>query len=115
MTSEEFVHQLRRSIVEENVSIYKDLFASTNVKDVNDPYWVRALRLYATLDNEQKSVLLEVVRQVMVDTVSNVLAVLDGVSRLERQEEDFTLLADSTAEKLNGELQDRFLELEEDS
>jgi len=59
-------------------------------------------------------VLFEFARQVMVDTVSNVFAILDGVSFLEGQEGEISLAIGESREQINGELQDRFLELEED-
>ena len=113
MTPEQFVNQIRKSVVEENLSVYKDLFSSTEVQNATDPYWQRALQLYAALNSERKDVLFEIIRQVMVDTISNVFAILDGVSQLSGQEGDFTLLANDPPEQLNGELQDRFLEFEE--
>ena len=51
-------------------------------------------------------------RQVMVDTLSNVFAVLDGVSMLSGQEEDFVL--SHQGKRLNGDLQEIFLSQEED-
>ena len=115
MIPEDFVSQIRKSVIEENLSIYKDLFASTNVENTSDPHWVRALGLYANLNSDDKGVLFALIRQVMVDTISNVFAILDGVSQLEGQQGEFTLLANSSAERLNGELQDGFLELEENA
>jgi len=114
MTPKNFVIQIRKAIVEENVAIYRDLFESTEVDSASDPYWVRALSLYATLGAEQREALFEIMRQVIVDTISNVFAILDGVSELEDQEEEFSLFAGNGTEQLNGELQDIFLELEED-
>lgn len=113
MTPENFVSLIRKSIIEENLVIYKELFSSTDMNNASDPHWVRALGLYAKLNDDDKGVLFDIVRQVMVDTVSNLFAVLDGVSQLEGQEGEFSLLADPSAERLNSELQDRFLELEE--
>lgn len=114
MTPDEFVRQLHSSIVEGNANTYRDLFTRTDVKDVTDPYWLRATGLYSSLDNVQSAVFVEVMRQVTVDTISSVLAVLDGVSRLEGQAEDLTLIFDHSPVRLNGDLTDRFLEIEEE-
>jgi hypothetical protein len=113
VTPDEFVSQIRKSVIEENLSLYKDLFASTDVKEARDPHWVRVSGLYSSLNNDDRRVLLDLIRQVMVDTISNVFAILDGVSQLEGQQGEFRLSASSQAEELNGELQDRLLELEE--
>ncbi|WP_185843532.1 hypothetical protein [Pseudoalteromonas luteoviolacea] len=53
-------------------------------------------------------------RQVSVDTISNLFALLDGVSCLEDQDGDFRLTIENVKEQLNGDLQDIFLEIEED-
>jgi len=46
MTPENFVSQIHKSIVDENLGIYKDLFSSTDIQNATDPNWGRALRLY---------------------------------------------------------------------
>jgi hypothetical protein len=63
------------------------------------------------LSAEDRDVFLRIIRQVIVDTTSNLLAIVDGVSRLPQVEGEFMLSYDGEA--LNGELQDAFLELEE--
>lgn len=115
MTPHEFVDHVRKSIVEENILMYQDIFASTAIADATDPHWIRTLTLYATLDGEGKKVLLDIMRQVVVDTISSVFSILDGNCYLENFTGDFALLTDPPTEVLNGELQDRFLKLEEDS
>ena len=71
------------------------------------------MALYGKLDSEDKNVMFDIVRQVMVDTISNVFAVLDGVSQLDCQVGELSLTSNSGSQRINGELQDRFLELEE--
>ena len=82
MTPEEFVTQLRSAVVEENTAIYRDLFSNTFVNKASDPYWKRALGLFGALTPEQREVFFEILRQVAVDTTSNILGILDGVSAL---------------------------------
>jgi hypothetical protein len=113
MTPQDFIRQIRSSVVEENLFLYKDIFTSTDPQTATDPYWKRALALYGKLDSEDKNVMFDIVRQVMVDTISNVFAVLDGVSQLDGQVCEFSLTSNSGSQRINGELQDRFLELEE--
>jgi hypothetical protein len=96
MDSETFVRQIRKSIIADNLASYKDLFEMTAPKGASDPYWVRALSLYGSLEDDQKSVLFEIVRQVMSDTVS-----------------ELKLVTVNGKEKLNGDLQDIFLEIEQ--
>jgi hypothetical protein len=113
MKPQDFASQLREAVVQQNSAIYKDLFASTPIKSASDPYWKRALALHAALTPEQRAVLFEIMRQTMVDTVSNVFAILDGVSSLDGSKEDFVLTSKTGPQKINGSLQDLFLEIEE--
>ena len=114
MTPENFVSQVRSAVVQQNAAIYKDLFESTTPEAARDPYWKRALTLHRSLSEADRTVLFEIMRQVTVDTVSNLFAILDGVSALEGPREDFALTSQSDNRKLNGNLQDMFLEAEEE-
>lgn len=105
MKTEDFVQGVRKSVVEENAEIYRDLFENT--ESATDPYWIRALSLYKSLDDEQRKVFIEVTRQVSIDAVSNVFAILDGVSQVEGQNEDIRVSCGN--DELHGELQDAFL------
>ncbi len=64
MNAEKFTAQIKASVVEENVRIYRDLFENT--ENATDPYWQRALGLYRSLDNSQKDVFFEVIRQTIL-------------------------------------------------
>lgn len=112
MTPNEFVPRLRMAVVEENTGIYRQLFTSTSVENASDPYWKRALTLFNGLSTEQQEVFFEVVRQVAVDTTSNILGVIDGVNALEGVDEQFVLTCES-GPKLSGDLQSLFLVEEE--
>jgi hypothetical protein len=94
------------SVIDENVSIYRDLYENT--ENATDPYWQRALDLYKSLDIRQKEVFFEVIRQTAIDTVSNVFAVVDGVAKLNGQDGDCSLTCGT--DSISGELQDHFLE-----
>jgi hypothetical protein len=111
MTPQEFVIQLREAVVEENTAIYRDLFSSTTIEKATDPYWKRSLGLFSALSPEQRMVFFEVVRQIAVDTTSNVLGVIDGVNALEGVDGEFKL--DLEGKKLSGDLQSLFLAEEE--
>ena len=114
MDPKSLVSQLRSSVIEENLAIYRDLFQSTSPEGATDPYWVKALTMYQDMTEEQKSVLFEIVRQVMSDTVSNVMGILDGVSTLDGADDELVLAAKNSGELLSGDLQDLFLEMEEE-
>lgn len=106
MKADVFTAQIKKAIIEENTGIYRDLF--DNTKSATDPYWVRALELYNALDENQRNVFIEVVRQTAIDSVSNIFAVVDGVTQLDGQDGDIRFSCGD--DELTGELQDRFLE-----
>lgn len=111
----EFVKGLRNAVVEDNLSIYKNLFENTELNSVTDSYWKDALAFFNKLDFKDKEVFFKVIRQIEVDTISNILGVLDGVSWIEGQKGNFKLVVDNSNDVINGELQDKFLELEENN
>jgi len=112
MIPKAFASAVMREVIDENLSIYRDLFSKTPASEASDPYWCRALTLFDSLTEEQRFVLFEIMRQVSVDTASNILGVLDGVNTIEGGEAGFTLLS-ATGQKLNGDLQSLFLEEDE--
>ncbi len=106
MNAETFSAQIKAAVIDENAEIYRDLFENTET--ATDPYWIRALALYKGLNENQRVVFLEVVRQIAIDSVSNIFAVIDGVTQLHGQDGAISFrLGD---EELSGELQERFLE-----
>lgn len=113
MIPEEFVKKIRLSVLDENQAIYKDLFQNTDVKDASDSYWQGALGLFGNLNDSEREILFSIIRQVTVDTVSNMFGVLDGVTTLEDFDDDLVLSLEGGEEQLNGDLQDIFLEIEE--
>ncbi len=115
MKPEDFVKKIRQSVLDENVAIYRDLFDSTEVDKASDEYWKKALRFYGSLDKSGQEILFKIMRQVSVDTISNLLGVLDGVSSLEDTDVQLKLIVNNDMQEvLSGDLQDIFLEMEED-
>jgi hypothetical protein len=115
MSPHEFVGGLRESIIEENLRLYHDLLENTDVSSATDKYWISVLKLYGQLNLEQQDVLLQIVRQVIVDTLSNVLAILDGKVPVQGKFLEMELHLSSKGPKVTGNLQDMFLEIEETS
>lgn len=63
---------------------------------------------YDSLTDENKDTLMTIIEQTMIDTISNVLGVIDGSSTLKDCLFELKLLLDSI--DTEGELQDSFLE-----
>lgn len=62
------------------------------------------------LSDENKAILFNVIEQVQVDTVSNVLGIIDGIVTTPEKDFEIKMTLDETDELINGELQDLFLE-----
>lgn len=110
--NEAFVKALYESVVTENLESYQEGYETTAADDITDPYRKEAQGLYDSLNAEQKKVLMCVVEQTMIDTISSVLGILDGSSTLgDATMEPKLLINDVDTE---GELQDYFLEFIEE-
>ena len=115
MTNQEFIKMLYLSITKENDIVYKDLFNNTDINKTTDPYWKEALKLYEELSKENRAVFFKVIKQVEIDAVSNVLGVFDGAVSLENGTVEVKVTFKDTDEVLNGDLQDLFLEYDEEN
>ncbi|MEN8321350.1 hypothetical protein [Acinetobacter junii] len=107
MNSQEFAEKINEYVVDENLILYKKLFFNTKIEDVKDPYWLKAQSLFDSLPEENKEVFFEIIHQIMVDTISTFLGVLDGTSDLGEADDEFNLK--NGDEVLDGCLQDEFL------
>jgi len=112
MSDRDFVLGIRKAVVEGNLQTYRELFAGTRHEEASDPYWMTALQFFGELDDANREAFFKIIRQVIVDTVSSLFAVFDGVSELPAQNGTFEVRIGD--ENLAGNLQDLFLAAEED-
>jgi len=115
MNVEEFASCLKRAVVDENMGAYKEIFLASMSGDVTDEYWQRAVALFRSLPSEQHAVFFDILRQVCVDTVSNVLGIIDGSVSVDGLHGDFSLQHSDEDVSMSGDLQDAFLAVEERS
>ena len=106
MDSEELANLLKKGIINENLEIYKGLFTDYSPSKIKDPYFIEAISFFNTLPDEHKKIFFSILRQVMIDTISNVLGVIDGSSSSEEHDGDFSLLYEGKSIEY---LQDYFL------
>lgn len=107
----ELVKAIYSSILVENTEIYKNLLETTKVGPKTTEYWRETLGLYDKLSESDKKVLLKIIEQIVIDTISNMLGAIDGSSTLAGFESVIGLTADNQC--IQGDLQDLFLELVE--
>ena len=113
MNSLDFVKKLRSFVIDFNLNEYKKLLEELKSSDRKEEQWSPTLKFYNNLDAESQKVFFSIVREIKVDTTSLILGILDGRMILDNQEEDFFLSLQGSNKPINGELQERFLELEE--
>ena len=107
MTADEFIQGIITEVVDGNSAFYESTFRDTRPEQASDPHWRAALAMFASLPESQRPAFFAVLRQVAVDSVSNVFGILDGSSTLGPHSEEFRL-STSTGERLT-DLQDSFL------
>ena len=106
MDSKELANLLKKGIINENLEIYKGLFTDYSPFEIKDPYFIDAISFFNTLPDEHKRIFFSILQQVMIDSISNVLGVIDGSSSLSEHDGDFSLLYEG---KPLEYLQDNFL------
>jgi hemerythrin superfamily protein len=113
MNNDELVELFYKHLIDESLNDYKEIYLKTETAKVKDPYYKEAIPFFQGLSNDHQQLLLKIIKQTQIDTVSYFLGILDGTSTLDSNIEfDFTLKNQTT--KLNGDLQDYFLELVEE-
>ncbi|OOM06332.1 transposase [Clostridium saccharobutylicum] len=110
--NEIFIKSIYKSIVEENIHLYKNLLDNTNIDKASDEHWKKSLKLYNSLSEENREVLINIIQQTMIDTISNMLGIIDRSSTLSGCDAEPKLYLDDT--DTDGELQDLFLAYVED-
>ena len=113
MTPEHLVSQIRKYSIDEILKEYRQHFEEIPSEDALDSFWKDAIRLYQDLDPRQRIALLGIIRQGLVDNTSSLLAIFDGASYVEGQEDDLEVFYSETGEKLSGDMQTIFLIAEE--
>ena len=115
MSPVEFTRALYSQVVELNASVTERMMDDEllNVAQPKklDPRFKKTLDLYASLNEGQKKQFLASLRQAYVDSTSEILGILDGSTAIADWKGDWILLYGGA--KLNGSLQDSFLEIDE--
>ena len=106
--NKQFVTDILENVVEENLKIYKDLYDSYEITDKTVDYWRNSIQLYQSFDENQKKIFYRILEQTMIDSISNVLGVLDGNSNLSGKQYEISVVINGV--NTNSELQDSFLE-----
>ena len=94
-------------MVKESVDEYKKIFESNVEEDYID-YWKKAIVFYNTLDNAEKGIFQDIIKNVMIDTISTVLGFVEGTTSIDDKNWEIDVSANGI--NTEGQLQDAFLE-----
>lgn len=111
MTTKRVAQGFISHILEENTEYYVDTLNNLELEDVVGTFWFDVVNIYRKLPDESRGSIEQFIRQIMIDTLSNVLGVIDGGVDFPVE---LQLLDEASGEKLE-DLQDQFLELIEES
>ena len=107
-----FTGEIRERLIVDALQTYVELFTNTQISEATDPHWVEALNFFQALDEKKQNQFFSILRQISVDTVSEFLSILDGITLLNGQNSEFVLKEKGDEKIINGDLQDLFLQLE---
>lgn len=112
MEPSKFTSEIHERLIVDALQTYVELFTNTQISGATDPYWIEALQFFQTLDEKKQKLFFSILRQISVDTVSEFLSILDGLTLLNGQNSEFVLKEKEDEKIINGDLQDLFLQLE---
>ena len=108
----EFVEILRQTVIDDNLSNYRELLED-KANSATNQNWKEMMNLYQSFSPSQKNIFFDFLRLLKVNTVSHIFGILDGSSYFSDSRDDFKLTSGMDSSLLNGDLQDIFLEMEE--
>lgn len=107
---DKFTEEIYKSIVVDNMELYQQFFLCDPNEEGTIEYWKNAINFFNKLEDEEKRILFSIIKSTMVDTISNVFAILDG----NEGPEDISIRVRINDHDNEGELQDAFLAYVED-
>ncbi|SRR5699024_1024752 len=105
---EEFVQRVYESVVNENLDSYKDLFQNTEITNTTMNYWKKAITFYSSFEDGEKSIFFDIIRQIIIDTISSIFGIMDGSSTLSGGDE-IDVSVEINGIDTDHDLQDSFL------
>ena len=105
---EEFVQRVYESVVNENLDSYKDLFQNTEITNTTMNYWKKAITFYSSFEDGEKSIFFDIIRQIIIDTISSIFEIMDGSSTLSGGDE-IDVSVEINGIDTDHDLQDSFL------
>ncbi|SFB38103.1 transposase [Clostridium frigidicarnis] len=109
--NEIFIKSLYKTIVQDK-ELYRNQLDNSNIDKVTEEYLKQVLELYNDASQDKKDALVDFIELIMIDTISNMLGIIDGSSTLSGCDAESKLYLDGI--DTDNELQDLFLEYVEE-
>lgn len=102
---------LKNKVIDENILFYKNTLDSFNKDEITDLHWKKLIDFYRQQPEENKDLFVRTIRQVAIDSVSNILGIIDGSVDFDYE---IKLVELPSREQFDDFLQDEFLGIIED-
>jgi hypothetical protein len=112
-TDELFVRELRKCLLEDNLSAYVDVIRKKKPMETADPDWRLFWEWLQSQGEAGNRIATKVFRHIICDTTSNILAIIDSSANLPTMRGDIKLLYEG--QEIQDNLTDNFWEQEEES
>jgi hypothetical protein len=106
MNDEKFALEALKRVVDENINSYREMLSSFPREDARDPYWIKLFSLFDSMSVEDRDLLVQIMRQVSIDTIASLLSIIDGSGYSDLKG---LRLVDGNGNDIQGDLSNIFL------
>ena len=107
MNEELIASEIKKEILVKNFNRYFETLEKSEQEIFKNARWRKAQLLYNSINEENKNNLKEFTKMIMLESVSKILAYIDGIAMFKEQQNPFELLCGDT--KVSGSLQEYLL------
>jgi hypothetical protein len=107
MKEELIASEIKNEILAKNFNRYFDILEKSNQEPFKNNSWRKAQLLYNSIDESNKENLKDFIKMVMIESVAEILAYVDGIATFKEQKYPFELFYNGT--KVSGSLQEYLL------
>jgi hypothetical protein len=112
MDKVELVYAIKQKMYDISLSSYRNTYEKEVVDKVKeDNEYIKSIKFFQSLTKEEKDCLFFLIETSIWDTISNFLGWLDGVYYFKEQTESCALKFEKDKKKLNGYLQDIWMNI----
>ena len=113
MTSEDFIKVCYDNLIIQATKQYESWLRDTPLDEITDNYFLDATSFFRGLDEAQKDLLLNIIKQVKVDSLASFFAVIDGTYGMKGLSSNVALVFENKKGYVE-DLSDLFLEAHEE-